>query len=235
MSKQLVFGTLSDSFVEALSDYAKKTVDIAQRRLIAREEIKDLQEKKDAIIADMNKAIEAGDSFNDAKSKFSTLEIDKQINAINESLKEECKPLNARKKELLKDMCIKDLYNAYVVGVAKKDYSAKGTVMIKKKTKEVEFTASESFNTLVGLWLQEFDCKNADSEGAVNRFNTRYFVPFIGTKVDKLAYEHTAYSYSQFADSFMISLTEALVKIKFLVSDGECGYIRASEAKNTEA
>lgn len=217
MGKSIILNSVSDATIETLSAYAQNMHTSEEKRLVARAKIKDLEEKRESIISEMNKALEEGATFDNAKEKYSTLEVDNEIRAINNALVEELKPYRQARKDLLKDLCVESLYDAYVVGIRKGDFSANGTVTIVKakkngETKNKDFTCTHSFNTQVAEWLGGMGIMNADNEGAVRRFSKNYLTPFIGAKVDKLNVDLVAYNKNAFADTLLVAFKNVLVK-----------------------
>ncbi len=224
MGKSIILSSVSNDTINTLSAYAQNMHTSEKKRLEARQKIKELENTREAIIAEMNKALENGVAFDDAKNKFSTLKVDNEIRAIQNALTEELKPYREARKKLLKDLCVETLYDAYVVGVRKGDFSANGTVTLTKQkkdggTRSKDYTCTHSFNTQVAEWLGGLGLMNADNEGAVRRFSKNYLTPFIGTKTDKLNIDLVAKNKNDFADTLLISFKKVLVKGNVVVED----------------
>lgn len=226
MGKSIVLNSISNEMVATLSAFCENMHTSEEKRLEARKKIKELEEKKDAIIAELNKALEKGESFDNAKSRFSTVEVDNAIRVIQNALTEELKPYRETRKELLKNLCVESLYDAYVVGVRKGDFSANGTVTLTKQkkdggTRSQDYTCTHSFNTQIGEWLVALGFANAENEGAVRRFAKNYLTPFIGTKADKLNVDLVAYNKNAFADTLILALKKALIKGNVIAENQE--------------
>lgn len=213
MGKSIILNSVSDNTITTLSAFCENMHTSEEKRLVARAKIKELNEKRESIISENAKLMEEN-KYDELKS---TMEVDNAIRAIENALTEELKPYRQARKELLKDLCVESLYDAYVVGLRKGDFSANGTVTIEKKkkdgsTKGKDYTCTHSFNTQVAEWLGAMGLMNADNEGAVRRFSKNYLTPFIGAKVDKLNVDLVAYNKNAFADALLVAFKNVLVK-----------------------
>lgn len=216
MAKNIILGTVNDDFISTLSEYCGNMRKVSAIRKEAKEEIKQIEEEKEATLVKREELLKAGKSFDEAMEGTSIAEFNARINAINERVKAECLPFAKARKELLKGLEIGDLYDAYVVGVAKADFSAIGSVTKSGKNKDSIIVTKTSFNTQFGEWFADKGIKNADNLKAIDKFVTRCVIPFIGVKLDKATASNQAYSKSQFSDHFLVSVKEALVKVNFL-------------------
>lgn len=217
MSKNLVLGTMDDNFINTLSTYSENMITVARLRKIAKEEEQKVENEKQALLDERQEKIDKGIAF--VESDYSVVKYDNKIRAIKDKLTKDCEPYNKARREIIKNLDMKELYSAYVVGVDNANYSAVGTTVRVGKKKNVSYTNKKSFNNLCGKWLLEIGVKNADNEKTVATFVKKMIIPFIGTKLDKNTSDKVAFSNGQFADNFIISIVKALVKVNFLVKD----------------
>lgn len=216
MAKNIILGTVNDDFISTLSKYCVNMRKVSAIRKAAKEEIKEIEDEKEATLAKREELLKEGKSFDEAMAGTSIAEFNARINAINERVKADCLPFIKARKDLLKGLEISDLYDAYVVGVARANFSAIGSVTKSGKNKDTVIVTKTSFNTQFGEWFADKGITNADNLNAVNKFVTKCVIPFIGVKLDKATASNQAYSKSQFSDHFLVSVKEALVKINFL-------------------
>lgn len=220
MAKTINLSNLNADFISNLSTVLRGIQASAQLRMQAAEDISALNEDKETILANREKLLEGGMSFDEAMGQTSVVEVNGKIREVEDNLKKDLAPYRQARKEAIAGLVIEDLYAAYVVGVVNQNYGATGTVTVQGKKSEKSYTALKSFETLIGEWLEAAGAENVKG-ATVKKFTSKYVVPFIGTKTIKLDLDVTALSKSNFGDTMFILLKKALVRCGCLVEEGE--------------
>ena len=123
MSKSINALTITDNAISMLSAYNQAVLVLRNLADKYKEDNSALVEKKDQLLADRQTALDAGESIDKVAVEFSTVEIDKAINALAEKYKADCEPWRAAQRNARK-LIPKDVYASYQAAYVKGSISA---------------------------------------------------------------------------------------------------------------
>lgn len=112
MSKSINATTITNEAISMLSAYNQAVLILRDLADKYKEDNSALLDKKNQLLADRQTALDNGESIDKVAVKFSTVEIDKAINALAEKYKADCEPWRAAQRNARK-LIPKDVYESY--------------------------------------------------------------------------------------------------------------------------
>lgn len=171
MSKHINFKGLSKDTVNLLSAFVN--ADYALKRLKAeyKEDNSALEATRDKILSDRKEYLEQfPHNVEEARSKFSTVEIDAKIKARRDKYLEDCKPFKEQQRPAVK-WVPETMYYGYLMAVQSGSLTAKVNVVL-TKTRKGQSTSEEvkldkSYHDLTVAFLREIGIDYSGSKDKV--------------------------------------------------------------------
>lgn len=123
MAKRINASTITKKAANALSEYNHATLELRILSAEFKEDMSALNEERDTILENREKALEEGVSIDKVTVDFSTVDVDKRIRARSEKYKADCEPHRNAQREARK-LVPKDIYESYKTAYVKGNISA---------------------------------------------------------------------------------------------------------------
>ena len=128
-----------------------------------------LQAEKDKIIENRENDINAGIPLDTVLVKWSTVDIDRKIAALDNKYEQDCAPHKAAKKAAM-DLLDVNLYYGYLLAQQKGSLASKGAITVKKGKGTQTIELDKSYVDMIKTFLADIGAGHADNDKAVSKF-----------------------------------------------------------------
>lgn len=169
MSVKVSFNNVNQETIEMISDFNVALYRLDELRKDYKTKRETLETKLNVLQEERAKLIEDGND--DKAMAVSTLEVQKELNALDEKFKADCQPYKTMKSDALKSLD-NNLYYAYLYAM-EKGLSSTGTLALKKDKKTGKVTESvkieKSFAKTIANWLVDIGA-TCPNDNAIDKF-----------------------------------------------------------------
>lgn len=168
MSKKVNLGTMSVSFVEALSLYNVALEKIREASISLKKAIEEAEKKEAEIKEARKKAMEEGKSADEAAAMYSMEPVITARNKAEEDYKKAVAPHKKAQREAYTSVA-DSVYYAYLLTIEKMSMDAKGQLEIKKGKKTEIHKVERNFKGEVRAFLESINVSGIDNDTALNK------------------------------------------------------------------
>ncbi len=193
MSKRINLGNMTTDFVEGLSHFNQSLKAIDKINTEYREKISTAEKTLEDLRSDRKAYMdEEGHTLEEALVKFSTLDAENEIRALNTAKEKELEPWKETKKNAIKFFALKEVYTAYVSAMEKANFKPYTTIMqkfLEESGVETPETATSKMAQILALrasGVVRNGAKNRAKTGRLtrNKSEKQYVELFLMTFID---------------------------------------------------
>lgn len=171
MSAKVSFNNINNETINMISDFNVALYRLDELRKTFKSERDKLVAKLATEQEKVSKALESGETQESALNKANLLTIYKDIDALEEKFKTDCKPYKEAKSKALESLD-NNLYYAYLLAM-EKGLGSTGTLVLKKDKKTGKVTESakieKSFAKTIANWLVDIGA-TCPNDNAIDKF-----------------------------------------------------------------
>ena len=229
MSVKVSFNNINSETINMISDFNVALVNLEALRKTYKSDREKLEIRLNALQEERAKLLEQGED--DKALSISTLEIQKDMNALDIKYEEDCKPYKDMKKAALNTLD-NNLYYAYLLAMSK-GLGATGTLPIKTDKKTGKVTESvkieKSFTGTIANWLVGIGA-TCPNDNAINKFAQIMTAHVAGLKkTSKLDNGYaTTKKAAEFKELFLRAFMQIAIVEKKVLTVAEDGTVSAT-------